>query len=355
MTPEPAAIEVQSGARLDQLSTFRLPARANELVELHHAGQLPAALDTPLPTLIIGGGSNTLFIDDYPGRVIVNCLHGIRTESIDDDQVLVTAAGGENWHDLVLKTVDQDLWGLENLALIPGSVGAAPMQNIGAYGVELSDVLHSVQVFDRNTEAIDWIAADQCQLSYRDSRFKNADAGRFVILAVRMTLSRSPDPRIEYPALQHELASRNSSQPTHPRTIADAVIRIRQRKLPDPDRIPNAGSFFKNPVVPKAQAESLRNRYPNLQQWPVNDGVKLSAGWMIDQLGWRGKSFGGAAVYSKHALVLINKGNASGQDLRSIAKHIRQDVNQHFGVTLETEPQLIGSGKQAAQTGGQYT
>ena len=336
------SIHIQHDAPLIDLSTFRLPASARERVDLEHPDQIQAALDTELPTLILGGGSNTLFVNDFPGRVIVNRLRGVVFDEISNDTVRVTAAAGENWHALVLRSVKQNLWGLENLALIPGSVGAAPMQNIGAYGVELARCLDSVQVYDRSTQTIEWLTAEQCGLSYRDSRFKSADAGRFIILAVRLNLSSKPDPNLHYPALQAELKRIGQPQPDHPRTVAAAVIRIRRSKLPNPKRIPNAGSFFKNPIVTQTQAAELLKQHPDLPHWPDGERVKLSAAWMIDQLGWREKSIGDAQVYPKHALVLTNTGRASGEDLLALARGIRKDVRAYYGIRLEQEPLLIG-------------
>ncbi|MEM1081014.1 MAG: UDP-N-acetylmuramate dehydrogenase, partial [Pseudomonadota bacterium] len=298
-------LEVHTQTPLDTLSTFQLPARAAELVELTDPSQLSSALDTALPILILGGGSNTVFVDDYPGRVILNRLRGIRVDAGDAQTLIVTAAAGENWHQLVLQTVDQGLWGLENLALIPGSVGAAPMQNIGAYGVELSDCLDAVQVYDRSTQSMIWLSAVDCQLSYRSSRFKTADADRFIILAVRLIVSTRARPRLDYPDLQHAFTDCNRAS-LQPRSITDAVMHIRRQKLPDPSQVPNAGSFFKNPLVDRTQAEKLLAQYPMLPHWPAGEQVKLSAGWMIDQLGWRGRSVGGAQVYPNHALVLTN-------------------------------------------------
>ncbi|MEM7054134.1 MAG: UDP-N-acetylmuramate dehydrogenase [Pseudomonadota bacterium] len=337
------SIPIQRDASLIGLSTFRLSASTRERVDLEHPDQIQAALDTELPTLILGGGSNTLFVNDFPGRVIVNRLHGVAFDATDNDTVCVTAAAGEDWHALVLQSIKQNLWGLENLALIPGSVGAAPMQNIGAYGVELARCLDSVQIYDRSTQTTDWLPAEQCGLSYRDSRFKSADAGRFIILAVRLNLSSTPDPILHYPALQAELKRTGQPQPDHPRTVAAAVMRIRRSKLPNPTRIANAGSFFKNPLVTTTQAAELLKQHPDLPHWPDGQKVKLSAAWMIDQLGWRSKSVGDAQVYPKHALVLTNAGQSSAKDLLSLARQIRKDMQEHYGIRLEHEPQIIGA------------
>ncbi|MCA1778410.1 MAG: UDP-N-acetylmuramate dehydrogenase [Xanthomonadaceae bacterium] len=330
-------------ARLDGFSTFRLPASARELVLLEDAGDLRVLLDTGQPVLILGGGSNTLFVGDFDGRVIVNQLTGIDSEVVDRDRVLITAGAGENWHSLVRWTLDRGLWGIENLALIPGLVGAAPMQNIGAYGVELAHCLHAVQAFDRNSGEIVWLKADDCALNYRHSRFKGEDAGRFVILAIQLELFMHGTPVLEYPSLIDELARHGQSQPGDSRTVAAAVMRIRKRKLPDPEHIPNAGSFFKNPVIENSQAQALIDANPELPWWPDKPGcTKLSGGWLIDQLGWRGKTVGDAQVYEKHALVLINRGNASGADVVELARRIRADVERNFNIVLVPEPVLVG-------------
>lgn len=335
--------EISINAPLEPFSTFRLPATARELVVLEDAAALPGLLDTELPVLLLGGGSNTLFVGDFPGRVIVNRLRGIDSEVIDRDRVLVTAAAGEDWHELVRWTLDRGLWGIENLAMIPGLVGAAPMQNIGAYGVELAHCLESVEVFDRHTGRIERLAASECGLDYRHSRFKAEDAGRFVVLDIRLELMMHGTPVLEYPSLLEELERHGHAQPDDPRTVAAAVMRVRKRKLPDPAVIPSAGSFFKNPVVGNAFAQRLIDRHPGLPNWPDKPGsTKLSAGWMIDHLGWRGKSVGGARVFGRHALVLINAGGATGSDVMKLAREIKAGVQEAFGIQLEPEPVLIG-------------
>jgi len=335
--------DISSNAPLAAFSTFRLPARARELAQLTDPAALPGLLETERPVLLLGGGSNTLFVDDYPGRVIVNRIRGIDSEVIDRDRVLVTAAAGENWHELVRWTLDRGLWGIENLAMIPGLVGAAPMQNIGAYGVELAHCLESVEVFDRHTGNIERLAAAECRLDYRDSRFKSADSDRFVILGIRLELMMHGTPVLEYPSLLAELERHGHAQPDDPRTVAAAVMRVRKRKLPDPGLIANAGSFFKNPVLDNTVARDLVDRNPELPNWPDKPGyTKISAAWLIDQLGWRGKSVGGAQVFERHALVLINAGGATGSDVIKLAGEITASVRQRFGIEIEPEPMLIG-------------
>lgn len=339
--PDNIANNISSNAPLAPFSTFRLPARAGELARLTSPAALPDLLDTDLPVLLLGGGSNTLFVDDYPGRIIVNRIRGIESEVIDQDRVLVTAAAGENWHELVRWTLERGLWGIENLAMIPGLVGAAPMQNIGAYGVELAHCLESVEVFDRHTGKIERLAASECNLDYRDSRFKRTD--RFVILGIRLELTMHGTPVLEYPSLIEELARHGHAQPEDPRTVAAAVMRVRKRKLPDPGLIANAGSFFKNPVLDNAIAQDLAEQNPELPNWPDKPGyTKISAAWLIDQLGWRGHCVGGAQVFERHALVLINAGGATGDDVIKLAGAIAASVRQQFGVELQPEPMIIG-------------
>jgi UDP-N-acetylmuramate dehydrogenase len=323
---------------LAPLSTFHLPARAAELAELHHSEDLPELLDTHRPALVLGGGSNTLFVGDIEERIILNRLRRRRFEP-SANHVVLEAGAGESWHGLVVDSVERGLWGIENLALIPGSTGAAPMQNIGAYGVELADRLDAVEVFDRRRNEAYWMSAGECNLGYRTSRFKHSS--RFVILSIRIRLSTAPDPRLDYPALAEALDGR-SPESLSPADVADAVMAIRRSKLPDPADCPNAGSFFKNPIVDVSMADILSERHEGLPKWPVTGGVKLSAAWLIDRLGWRGRSIGGAQVYPRHALVLTNTGNATGHDVLTLARSIRDSVAETFGVELDVEPRLIG-------------
>ncbi|MGY6553204.1 MAG: UDP-N-acetylmuramate dehydrogenase [Wenzhouxiangella sp.] len=334
-------LEIKHGANLAPLSTFRLPARAGRLVALDHIEQLPLLPADP-ETLVLGGGSNTLFMADWPGTVLLNRLRGIEREDLPGGAVLVRAAAGENWHALVRWCIDQGLYGLENLILIPGSVGAAPMQNIGAYGVELSDVLESVSAWDwQRAEQVE-IAASDCELAYRDSRFKSADRGRFLITAVRLRVRRMFRPTLGYQSLVDALSARGIDTP-QPRQLAAAVMRLRRHRLPDPARLPNAGSFFKNPVLDAEAAGVLLDRHPALPHWQQAEGlVKLSAGWMIDHLGWRGQRLGDAGVYQNHALVLVNHGRASAVQLGELIERIRASVAAEFDVRLEVEPQLVG-------------
>ena len=333
--------EIVRDADLASLSTFRLPARAAELVVIRHPEQLAALPPAERGELVLGGGSNTVFLADYPGRVLLNRLRGIHFENSGDD-VLVTAAAGEDWHGLVRACLDRGLFGLENLILIPGSVGAAPMQNIGAYGVELADVFDQLQAWDRETGTLTEMNREACRFGYRDSRFKSSDLGRFLITAVTLRLSRTFRPRIEYRSLAQHLNQRSIDQPG-PRQLAAAVMRLRRHRLPDPARLPNAGSFFKNPIVDAAMAQALESDHPGLPQWVQPDGrVKIAAGHLIEQLGWKGRSIGDAGVYEHHALVLVNRGQARAQDLQRLIGEIMDSVVKKFGLDLEPEPALVG-------------
>jgi len=294
-----------------------------------------------LPRLVLGGGSNILLTGDYPGVVLHIAMQGIAIAGEDDVATYVRAAAGERWHQLVLWTLAHGLGGLENLSLIPGSVGAAPIQNIGAYGAELKDAFHCATVLDLESGAVTVLDKAACAFGYRDSIFKQALHGRAVIVDVTFALPKHWQPNLRYAELSQEVAARGIERPTA-KDISDAVIAIRTRKLPDPAVIGNAGSFFKNPVVPAAQRHALLERYPQLVSYLQPDGsYKLAAGWLIDQCGWKGRSLGAAGVYEKQALVLVNRGGASGQEVLHLARKIQDDVLERFGVRIAPEPVFV--------------
>ncbi len=337
----PRTPEVFGNAELAQLSTFRLPARAAELACIESPEQLLALPPTQGPELILGGGSNTLFVADYPGRVVVNRMRGVRIKA-DGEDVLVSAAAGENWHALVRRCLDHRLYGIENLVMIPGSVGAAPMQNIGAYGVELADVFESLEALDRESGERVRFSRDDCRFGYRDSRFKSGDRGRFVICEVTLRLSRTFAPQAGYASLAAELKRAGIGLPG-PRQLAAAVMRLRRHRLPDPARLANAGSFFKNPVVDAKTAKPLLAEHPELPHWPLPGGdCKLAAAWMIESLGWKGRSLGRVGVYRHHALVLVNHGGATSAELLELVAAISDSVASRFGLRLEPEPVMVG-------------
>ncbi|MDE1712557.1 UDP-N-acetylmuramate dehydrogenase (plasmid) [Chromobacterium amazonense] len=339
-------LQFQADVDLRPYNTFGLAARAAHFCRLDDLADLPALLAHPLyrqgPVLWLGGGSNLLLTRDYPGLVIKVALTGIRLLREDGGHVIVEAAAGENWHDFVLHTLEQGWYGLENLSLIPGTVGASPVQNIGAYGVEVKDHLHEVVCaqLDRDGAPLVLSNAD-CRFGYRDSVFKHEAAGRLLVIAVRFRLSRHASLRTGYGDIARQLADDGITAPT-PSDVSRAVIAIRQSKLPDPAVLGNAGSFFKNPVVSAAQAEQLLASHPQLPHYPAADGrVKLAAGWLIDQCGLKGYRDGDAGVHAKQALVLVNYGEASGAQLHALARKVQEAVRERFGVALEPEPLIL--------------
>ena len=292
-----------------------------------------------LDVLVLGGGSNLILVNDIQGLVILNRLSGvcIEADSSDSDKVRVTGAAGENWHDFVRYTIQQGVCGLENLSLIPGTVGAAPMQNIGAYGVEIKDRMVSLKALDRVTGEVCEFSTEACGFGYRDSIFKQQVAGRYIITEVCFLLSRVIDPVLDYAGLRDRFAVLGVTEPSALQ-ISDLICQIRQAKLPDPLEIGNAGSFFKNPIVSEAKRQAILDVNPDLVSFPDGEGYKLAAGWLIDQLGWKGCRQGDAAVYDKQALVLVNYGAATGKDILQLAGAIQEDVLNHFDVRLEIEP-----------------
>jgi len=332
-------------ASLKNLNSFSVEARAGQILELECEDDLQTFASEyqfdPDADLVLGGGSNVLFVSDVPGSVILNRVTGRKIIADSDNEVLIEACGGENWHQLVLWSLEQGLSGIENLSLIPGLAGAAPMQNIGAYGVELADVLESVQAVELKTGQIHDFSHADCQFGYRDSRFKTIDTDRFLITRIRLRLQRRFTAKLNYAGIGDELQAMGIGTPTA-KQVSDAVIRIRQRKLPDPAIVGNAGSFFKNPVVNRSTADLLALDFAGLPLYPMNgDKVKLSAAWMIDHCEWKGHREGDAGVSDQHALVLVNYGNASGRHILELANAISDSIMRRFGVDLQPEPRII--------------
>ena len=340
-------IHIQRDASLRGRNTFGVAATAPWLVEIADTTLLRAALRiAPLDSgiaLVLGGGSNLLFAGNPEGTVL--CLTGRRVTLLSsaDDRVIVRADAGVEWHGFVMRTLDMGLSGLENLALIPGTVGAAPIQNIGAYGVEVRESIHAVEALEPATGKLHRFAAGDCGFAYRDSVFKQQPY-RYIVTAVEFRLSRTPRLRLEYSGLAEELAGAGITEPTAV-DVANAVIAIRQRKLPDPSVLGNAGSFFKNPIVPAELAEDLLATHPSLPVFRGTDADtrKLSAAWLIDSEGWKGFREGDAGVADSHALVLVNHGEATGQQLLDLARRIADSVQLRYGVALEPEPRIIGA------------
>lgn len=327
---------------LKTANSFGIDVKASQFLSLQHIDQcseLYAHLQSSSTNehLILGGGSNLLFTQDFHGIVIRVDTQGKKCISEDTQHHYIEAQAGENWHEFVLWTIEQGYAGLENLSLIPGTVGAAPMQNIGAYGVELADRFLSLKALDLATGHIETFDLDACEFAYRHSYFKE-NLGRYLILSVVFKLPRQPVWKTDYAGVREALANK----PVTAKAISDAVIQIRQSKLPDPSVLGNAGSFFKNPILNKQQHDALKADYENLPAYAHGDAYKASAAWLIDQCGWKGKTQGNAGVYEKHALILTNAtGNASGAEIWQLAQDIMVSVKDKFGVQLEPEPRIL--------------
>lgn len=337
--------EIREQVSLQGLNTMAVPAKARYFADITTADELEAALDwareNGQQTLVLGGGSNLVFAGDFNGLVLHMALRGRTWEQVREDDAVLVLAAGENWHDAVLYAARSGYRGIENLALIPGTAGAAPVQNIGAYGVELCDTLKTVTALDRTTMEVVELPAADCEFAYRDSLFKH-QPGRYIILEIRLALSRTEPMKLGYRDLQEYLGSEDTDQLT-PLAVAEAVIAVRRRKLPDPAVLPNAGSFFKNPVVSQAQFEDIVSRFPDVVSYPVAEGVKLAAAWLIDQAGWKGYRNATVGVHNRQALVLINHSGGSGQDILALAQELRESVRNKFGVGLEQEPGIVGN------------
>ena len=326
---------------LQPFNTLALPGRAARYLRITEARQLAGVAVDGLPRFVLGGGSNLVLDGDFPGLLLHMAIPGKRLLAEDAEAWYIEAGAGENWHDFVQWTLAQGWPGLENLSLIPGTVGAAPIQNIGAYGLEVGERLHRVCYWDFSRQALLEMPAADCAFAYRDSVFKQRGwhlDGSIAIVSVTFRLPKAWQANCRYADVAQELAARGIATPDA-QAIAEAVIAVRQRKLPDPAMTPNAGSFFHNPVVAAAQAEALKAAHPALPCYPQPDGrVKLAAGWLIEQAGWKGKAIGPVGTYAKQALVLVNHGGATGADVRRTMAAVQADVSQRFGVQLTPEP-----------------
>ena len=336
---------VERDANLARRNTLALPAYAALYARITSADQLNALGETCSPgdtrLFVLGGGSNLVLSGDFDGLVLHVAIPGRALIAEDADAWYVRAGGGENWHDLVQWTLARGWPGLENLSLIPGTVGAAPIQNIGAYGLEVAERFHSLTAFDMECGKSVRFDRTACRFGYRDSIFKQEGwhlEGRFVITDVTFRLPRQWQPLTRYADIAGELAEREIATPTA-QQIADAVIAVRQRKLPDPVQIPNTGSFFHNPVVDVMTVDRLLAAHPGLPHYPQADGrVKLAAGWLIDQAGWKGRDLGPVGMYEKQALVLVNRGGATGSDVKRTMAAVQAAVREKFAVDLTPEP-----------------
>ncbi len=335
---------VEYNVNLKSYNTFGISGEAEKFSSFSSVTDLQQLLkqkENDESLLILGGGSNILITKPIKGLVLKNNLRGIEVIKTDGNDVFVKAAGGEVWHDFVRYSIENNLGGIENLSLIPGSVGAAPMQNIGAYGVEIKDVFHELEALNIETLEIEQFNKEQCQFGYRESIFKRSLKGKYIILSMTLKLTKNHELNTSYGAIENQLKLMEISTPTI-KNVSDAVIAIRQSKLPDPSKIGNAGSFFKNPVISRKQFDVLHQKFPNIAHYIVDENhVKLAAGWLIDQAGWKGKTIENYGVHKNQALVLVNYGGASGQAIFNLSTEILQSVKTIYGVQLEREVNII--------------
>lgn len=328
---------------LTRCNTLGLPAHARACIDLDHAAMLPdiTQLARQYARLcVLGGGSNVVLPRSIDSLVVRVALKGISPTADAPAGRIISACAGENWHAFVRFCVTAGFNGLENLALIPGQVGAAPVQNIGAYGLEVAQCIDTVTAWDLTRAEMVVLSAEECQFAYRDSRFKR-EPGRWIIISVQFRVPHAWQPRLDYPDLMRHPRLQNPDRVT-PLDVFEAVCEVRRSKLPDPDVIGNAGSFFKNPIVDATQCDALRLRFPNIVTYALADGrTKLAAGWLIDQAGWKGKRLGRAAVHDRQALVLTNAGGADADDILALAAAIQHDVRARYGIDLEPEPVVV--------------
>lgn len=336
-------MKIQQDIRLKNYNTFGVQAIAKEFIDIQDEKQLIDLYNAGIfqkKFFVIGGGSNILFTQDFDGTIVKISNKGIQ-HFIEGSNIFITAAAGEVWNDLVWYCVERDFPGLENLALIPGTVGASPIQNIGAYGTELMNVLYTCRAFDTYTGQFKTFKNQECGFSYRDSIFKSKYKGRYIVITVTYKLHLHASLNTSYGAIESELALRNIKEPTI-KDIATVVSHIRVEKLPDPSTVGNAGSFFKNPIIPNEQLEKLKLQFPHIVSYPIDDFfTKVAAGWLIEQCGWKGKEIGEVAVWKNQALVLTNKGEATGNEIFLVSEQIIDSVFDKFQIKLEREVNIL--------------
>ncbi|MDU0810529.1 MAG: UDP-N-acetylmuramate dehydrogenase [Burkholderia sp.] len=347
MVTSDSLLNLLSNYSLREHNTFRFDVRARSAAYVNKISQFEVLhLDRRLsgqPIIVLGNASNTLFMRDFDGTVLFNKITGRCVVSEDSNTWLIEAGGGENWHEFVKWTICQGMAGLENLALIPGTVGASVIQNIGAYGLEMKNHFDSLIAINLKNGCREYFDATRCAFGYRDSFFKHEKKRQFAIVSVKFRLSKRWRPHLDYVEVTRELDTQGIMKANAtPYNIFKAIVAIRREKLPDPICLGNAGSFFKNPLVSAEHLKTLQLCNPDIVSYHnLNDGIRLSAGWLIERCGWKGRSLGAAAVYDRKAVVLINQGGATGEDIIALSDKIRQEVNARFGVELEIEPVCI--------------
>jgi UDP-N-acetylmuramate dehydrogenase len=336
---------IQKNISLKPYNTFGLEAKARYFVEVEDILALKNILQVSdyqnIEKLFLGGGSNILLTKDFDGLVIKINFKGITSVAEDDTHIHIQAGAGENWHQFVMYCVANNLAGIENLSLIPGTVGAAPMQNIGAYGVEIKDVFQELEAFNLETFEIEKFNLQDCKFGYRESVFKHENKGKYVITSVTFRLNKAPIFKVSYGDIQKTLEEMNVETLTI-KAVSDAVISIRKSKLPDPAEIGNSGSFFKNPEIPKAQYDELKVKFDAIPSYPINENtVKVPAGWLIEQAGWKGFRDGQIGVHARQALVLVNFGGGNGNEIKALSAKIQASVLEKFGIKLQVEVNFI--------------
>lgn len=333
---------IQININLKEYNTFGISVKAEMFAVFSSIEELKQILShrNGKDLLVLGGGSNLLLTKDFDGLVIKNEIKRFEVIEETASEVIVESGAGENWHEFVLNCIDKGFGGIENLSLIPGSVGASPMQNIGAYGVEIKDVFESLSAFHIASGEIHYFDKTKCEFGYRESIFKNKVKGEYIILTVTFRLTKNPTINSSYGAINEQLKVMGIQVPTI-KELSAAVIAIRQSKLPDPKIIGNAGSFFKNPTVEIALLEQIQKNYPDIPNYPAVNGKKLAAGWLIEKAGWKGRTFDNYGVHKLQALVLVNYGNCTGQEILDLSSQIIQDVFEKFGVLLEREVNIL--------------
>lgn len=338
-------LTVEKNVSLRPFNTFGIDATARFFAEVRTVDELRAVIQAPMlremPLLLLGGGSNVLLTRDFDGLVVRIAIPGKKIVRETDTHVWLHVGAGENWHELVLFCLENNFAGLENLSLIPGSVGASPMQNIGAYGVEIKDVFDSLDALDLQTGDLRTFTHAECRFGYRESIFKHEAKGRYAIVGVTFRLDKTPAFHIGYGDIQKTLTEMGVQELTI-QAVSEAVVRIRRSKLPDPARLGNAGSFFKNPEIPKNQFDDLKTQFPAMPGYPTSDTtVKVPAGWLIEQAGWKGHREGPVGVHDRQALVLVNYGGGTGDQIRALAENVQASVREKFGIGLTAEVNFI--------------
>lgn len=337
-------MKIEENISIKDIHTFHLPVKTKWLAEYETIEELKQLLRSDLlkqnPFFHIGGGSNLLFLHDYPGVLLHSCIRFFRIVKETDTQVYLQVGAGVKWDDCVVYAVDNGWGGMENLSWIPGEVGASAVQNIGAYGAEAKDVIAEVETLEIATGDVRIFTTEECEYGYRDSIFKQSLKGKYIVTSVTFRLDKSPVFRLDYGNLRSALLQ---GEAVTLQAVRDTVIAVRRSKLPEPEELGSAGSFFMNPVIPVEKYEALKLHYPDMPCYPVDESrVKVPAGWLIDRCGWKGKSFGGAAVYERQCLVLVNRGNAEPMDIVTLSEQIRTSVEETYGIPIYPEVNFIG-------------